>query len=86
MPDCQFTIPFTVTTEEILAKAKAVIERKEGHFSGNEKSGEFELSFLGMAAKGAYTVSGKELLVSILSKPIFIPCETVENYMKSKLL
>lgn len=85
MTDCHFSIPFTVSTEEILAKAKTFIEKKEGRFLGDENSGEFELSFMGMTAGGTYKVSGNELLVSIHSKPFFIPCETVENYLKSKL-
>jgi len=85
MTDCQFSIPFTVSTEEILAKAKAVIEKKEGRFTGDDHSGEFELAFLGMTAGGTYQVVGQELQVTILSKPFFIPCETVENYLKSKL-
>jgi len=85
MSDCRFSIPFTVSTEEILAKAKAVVEKKEGRFQGNDQEGEFELSFMGMTAGGTYRISGKELQVNILSKPFFIPCETVENYFKSKL-
>ncbi len=85
MPDCRFSIVFTGTTEDILAKAKALVERKEGRMSGDDKSGEFELSFLGMAAGGTYTITGQELQVIIHTKPFFVPCETVENYFKSKL-
>ncbi|MBK7433518.1 MAG: hypothetical protein IPI66_06175 [Chitinophagaceae bacterium] len=85
MPECQFNIPFTGETTELLNRAKAAIEKKEGNFTGDDQEGKFDITLMGMTVAGSYVVAGKELQVSIDSKPFFVPCDAIESYLKGKL-
>ena len=59
MSDCKINIPFTGSAEAILSKAKAAIESQNGHFTGDENSGEFEVTVFANTIKGNYTVTGQ---------------------------
>lgn len=85
MSACNFNIPFSGNPEEILSKAKATIEKQGGNFSGDEQGGKFDVTLIGNTIAGSYTVNGNELAIIIDTKPFFIPCDTVESYLKSKL-
>jgi hypothetical protein len=85
MSACYFTIPFTGEPEVILNKARALMERKDGNFTGDLQNGKFDITLIGNTIAGSYTVNGNELAIIIDTKPFFIPCDTVESYLKSKL-
>ena len=85
MSDCNFNIPFSGDPEEILNKAKAAIEKQGGNFNGDDQSGSFDVTAMGNTVSGSYTVTGNDLAIIIDHKPFFIPCEMVENFLKSKL-
>lgn len=82
---CTFTIPFSGNASEIVDKAKATIEKQDGTFTGDEKSGAFHLSVMGNTIAGSYTVEGQDLSLVISEKPFFVPCSTIESLLKSKL-
>ena len=85
MSVCNFNIPFTGEPTATLNKAKAAIEKQGGNFTGNEQSGKFDVTVVGNTIAGSYTVEGNELAIIIDTKPFFIPCDTVESFLKSKL-
>ena len=85
MSVCNFTIPFSGTAEELMEKTKDAIEKQGGNFSGNTRSGNFDVTVIGNSIAGSYTVDGNNLSFVIDKKPFFIPCETVESFLKSKL-
>jgi hypothetical protein len=85
MAACNFTIPFEGPAEKVLAKAKAAVESQSGNFNGNTESGNFDVSIFGNTIEGAYTVSGQDLQVVILSKPFMIPCSAIEGFLKSQV-
>jgi len=85
MSACNFSIPFSGEAETILNKAKSAIESQNGNFSGDTNSGNFDVSVFGNTIKGSYTVSGKNLSLTITDKPFLIPCSTIENFLKSKI-
>jgi hypothetical protein len=81
---CKFKIPFSGSGEQILNRAQKAVEGQGGNFSGNESSGQFEVSVMG-TIKGSYTVMVNELDIVIDSKPIFVSCSMIEGFLKGKL-
>ena len=85
MSACNFDIPFSGNPLETLDKAKVAIEKQGGNFTGDEQSGNFDLTVVGSTIAGSYKVMGNNLAIIIDTKPFFIPCDTVESFLKSKL-
>jgi len=81
---CNFSIPVSGSPEAMLAKARKAVEGQGGQFNGDASSGSFSVKVMG-AIEGSYTVAGNELLINISSKPMFIPCATIEGFLKSQL-
>ena len=81
---CKFKIPFSGSTQQVLNKARTAVEGQGGIFSGDESSGNFEVSVMG-TIKGSYTVLGNELDIMIDSKPLFVSCGMIEGFLKSKI-
>ena len=82
---CQFTIPFSGSASDILSKAKTAIQSQDGSLTGDESSGDFDVSVFGNTIKGSYSVAGNDLEIVIQSKPFLIPCSTIESFLKNKL-
>lgn len=85
MSACTFSIPFSGTPADIFQRAQAAVQDQGGLFRGDDTSGFFELTVLGSAINGSYTISGQELFVTIDSKPFMIPCSTIKNYLSKHL-
>lgn len=81
---CNFSIPFNGTAQEVYAKAQSAIQGQGGTFSGNEQSGSFSVSVMGTIS-GSYTITGQQIDVNIDSKPMFIPCSTIESFLKKQI-
>ena len=81
---CRFKIPFSGSLQQSLEKARRAVEGQGGTFTGDETSGNFEVSVMG-TIKGSYTVMGNELDIVIDSKPMFVGCGMIEGFLKSKL-
>ena len=85
MSACNFTIPFSGTSRDVLQKAEAAIHDQGGHFRGDDTSGVFQLTVLGSEIRGSYNISGQALIVTIDSKPFMIPCSTIQHYLAKHL-
>ena len=85
MSECNFSIPFSGDSTEILNRAQAAIQDQGGHFRGDDTSGSFELTVLGSSITGTYKILGQQLTVSIDNKPFMIPCSTIQNYLTKYL-
>ncbi len=85
MSNCNFSIPFIADSSHILAKVKSAIESQNGLFEGDATSGSFEVTVLSNTLKGNYNVLGQVMNIVITNKPIFVPCNTIEGYLRSKL-
>lgn len=83
MSSCQFSIPFSISPEHIVRKAKAAIQGQGGEYTGDEGTGNFSVNVLG-SISGSYTISGQVMHVTIESKPMFIPCSQIEAFMKKQ--
>lgn len=86
MSVCNFTIPITGDHEVVFSKARAAIEKQGGNFTGDEQSGQFDVTVIGNTIAGSYTSDGDNLFFIIDEKPFFISCDVVENFLKSKLV
>jgi hypothetical protein len=82
---CNFTIPFSGDPTDVINRAKSAVQNQGGAFRGDLNSGSFQISVLGSAIKGSYTISGQELNVNIDSKPFLVPCNTIENFLKNQI-
>jgi hypothetical protein len=82
---CQFSIPFSGLPSDVLGRAKSAVQKQGGAFKGDHNAGAFQVSVLGSAIKGSYTINGQELTISIDSKPFLIPCNTIENFLRSQI-
>ena len=85
MSACNFSIPFTKSVTEILAKAKKTVEAQGGNFTGDETSGNFDVSIFGNTVIGSYAINGSELNINITEKPFLVPCNMIENFLKTQL-
>ena len=85
MSDCNFSIQFSGDTSSILSKAKAAVQAQNGLFNGDTASGNFEVTFLSNTVKGSYNVTGQVMNIKILDKPFFVPCSTIEGFLRSKI-
>jgi hypothetical protein len=81
---CNFTIPFTGSAKDLLARAKKAITGAGGTFKGNTSKGSFQISSPVLIV-GSYTVSGQNLDVKITKKPFFITCARIESELKKMI-
>lgn len=82
---CNFKLPFTGPTEEVLNKARTAVQGQGGNFSGDASTGNFDVTAFGNIIKGSYSVTGNELDINIHDKPFFLPCITIEGFLKNQL-
>jgi len=85
MSACNFSIPFSGETEQVLNKAKTAVQSQGGQFNGDANSGDFNVSVFGNTIAGSYTVTGQNMNIVIDSKPFLIPCSTIESFMKNQI-
>lgn len=85
MSACSFTIPFAGDAETILRKAKSAVESQGGSFTGDEASGNFDVSVFGNTIAGSYKVVAQSLEFVIDSKPFLVPCSTIESFLAKQL-
>lgn len=85
MSACNFNIEFTKSVAEILEKAKKTVEAQGGNFTGDESAGNFDVSIFGNTVVGSYSVNGNSLNIDITDKPFLVPCNMIENFLKSQL-
>jgi len=85
MSDCQIIIPFSGEAEIILDKARKAVEGQGGRFEGDLQSGSFDVSLMSNRVAGSYLVLDQTLQLNITHKPMFIPCNAIEGFLKSKL-
>jgi len=82
---CAFSIPFSGAPTDVLSKARTAVEGQGGTFTGDASGGGFDVTVLENTIKGSYTISGQNLQINILSKPFFLPCNTIEGFLKNQL-
>lgn len=82
---CNFSIPFSGAPEQVLSNARSAVQSQGGTFEGDATSGAFDVTVFSNTIKGSYTVNGQSLDIVIDTKPFFVPCSTIEGYLKSHI-
>ncbi|MEO7049176.1 MAG: hypothetical protein ABI091_27980 [Ferruginibacter sp.] len=82
---CNFNIPFSVSAETIVQKARSTVESQGGTFNGDENSGNLNVSIFGNTIVGSYSINGQELNVIISEKPFIVPCSAIESFLTKQL-
>lgn len=78
---CNFNLKFSEPSSVAIGKARAAIESQNGTFTGDDTSGNFEVTVFGSTIKGNYSVTGQVLDLVITDKPFFVPCSTIESFL-----
>jgi hypothetical protein len=82
MAQCNFSIPFYVTAEEIANKANHAITNAGGTFQGNASAGNFDVSTPLGAIRGNYVIQQSVIHVTITSKPFLVSCGLIEKQLR----
>ena len=85
MSTCNFSIPFTGRADAIHEKAKSAVKMLNGDFEGDLATGSFAVTVFSNLIKGTYQVVGQTLHLKITEKPVLMPCNLIENLLKSKI-
>lgn len=81
-----FSVSFTGTADETVAKAKASIEKFGGTFTGDASNGDLVASTPAGKVKGSYTVAGQTITITITDKPFVVPVSVIEDRIRKFLL
>ena len=82
-----FSIGFSKSAEDLLAKAKIMIKNHGGSLSGETESGVFTIPFPLGTVKGKYSTSeaNRTLTIKVTDKPFLLPCATIEGFVKGQI-
>jgi len=82
---CKFDVNFSHSADEVVSKAKAMIEESGGRFDGDVTQGRYTVKLPMGSVEGAYTVSSGKLSFNITKKPMVMPCAIIETFLRSRL-
>lgn len=85
MADCSFSIGFTGSASDVIAKVQQQIQQQGGDFNGDTSAGSFSVRVLGSTIAGSYTISGQQINIDINDKPFFVGCGQIEGFLKSQI-
>ncbi|WP_437758433.1 hypothetical protein [Sorangium sp. So ce1389] len=80
-----FSVPFSGSSQDIVAKAKAAIEKAGGQFSGDQSKGNFSVSTPAGTVKGTYAIAAQSFSVDITDKPFILPGSAIEGQVRKFL-
>ncbi len=83
---CKFSVPFSTSADEIIARAKSAITGAGGNFNNESTSGTFSLPIPMGKIEGQYAKADSSLIITISHKPVFISCHLIEQKLKEYLL
>ena len=83
MAQCNFSIQFHVSADEVASRARNAIGNAGGTFQGDANSGIFDVSTPVGAIRGNYVIENPVIHVTITSKPFFVSCNMIEKQLRS---
>ncbi len=84
MAKCNFSIPFSGSSQNVFEKAKMAVEKQGGIFNGDHTEGQFSIQVFGTIT-GSYKILGQQLEIRIEDKPMMIPCSAIESALKGQI-
>jgi hypothetical protein len=82
MAQCNFSIQFDTTADEVAEKARQAIQGAGGTFRGDATSGNFDVATPLGLIRGTYVIRHPLIQIAITSKPFFITCNLIEKQLK----
>jgi len=83
MAQCTFSIPFTVSPEDVSLQARQAIMETGGTFQGDATAGMFDVPTPMGSISGNYTIENNFIHVIISNKPFFVSCSLIESQLKN---
>jgi hypothetical protein len=80
-----FSVTFTGTADETVAKARGAIEKFGGTFDGDTSRGNLVASTPAGKVKGTYQVQGQTITIDIIDKPFVVPASVIEAQIRKFL-
>jgi hypothetical protein len=80
---CTFTIPFTGTADDFIARIKAKVAGAGGTF--DPAAATFSVPIPGGAVDGNYAIAGQDITINITHKPLLISCGMIQNYVENNV-
>jgi hypothetical protein len=80
-----FSVSFTGTADETVAKARRAIEKHGGTFTGDAQKGDLVAATPAGKVKGTYSVEGQAITVNITDKPFVVPASAIEAQVRKFL-
>lgn len=81
---CTFDIDLPGSADEIVGKARSMIENAGGSFSGDASQGDYRLKLPIGSVEGTYTILGSSIRFDITKKPMLVPCGTIESFLRER--
>lgn len=82
MAQCNFSIQFNATAEEVAGKARNAIMGAGGVFQGDASAGNFDVSTPLGNIRGSYVIQHPVIHVTISSKPFLVGCGVIEKQLR----
>lgn len=82
MARCQFSIEFPGVADELLQKAKNGITQARGTFEGDASQGSFKVPTPLGDIKGAYSIEGSVISITVADKPMLLGCGRIESELR----
>ena len=87
MASCSpFDVDFSGSAQDLFNKISALIHQHGGSISGGPSGGSFSVPVpvFGTVA-GTFSVSGQTCTIHITQRSFFLPCSTIESFVKSNI-
>ena len=86
MASCDpFTTGFSGSADQLFAKLSKLVHDNGGRITGNASAGTVSISTPIGAVDASYQVSGQDVTIHVTKRPFFLPCSTIESFVKEHL-
>ena len=87
MADCApFTLYIGDQFDEVVRHLQSELRRAGGRVSGDASSGSISIAVPNGTIRGRYSVSGKSVMVTIISRPAMVSCGVIESKLQDIIL
>lgn len=77
-----FDVPVPADLKGAIERLQGMAHSQGGEFAGDETAGRFVAPSPLGPIEGRYTIQGAAIRVTITSKPMFVPCGTIEERIR----
>jgi hypothetical protein len=82
MAQCNFSIPFSSSPEDLSLQAQKAIMASGGTFQGDATAGAFGVSTPLGDIRGNYVIQQQTIMVTITTKPFLVSCGMIEKQLR----